>query len=189
MRYFLIIGAVFAVIILLFVLRTPEWKRAGNRGERYARRVVESVLRPGDRAFYNVKIAFEGRETELDCVVVNTSGVFIIEVKNYKGRLIGGEEDSEWRKLKTTRAGKTYEKSVQNPIRQVKRQVYILSHYLTGRSARAWVTGYVMLVGGKSPVKSGFILSSRADVDRAIHRRSDKPLSQEQIEKIAGILG
>ncbi|MBQ6755522.1 MAG: NERD domain-containing protein [Oscillospiraceae bacterium] len=189
MRYFLIFGAVLALFVLFLVLRTPEWKRAGNRGERYARRVIKGVLRPGDRAFHNVKISFDGKRTELDNVIVNKNGVFVIEVKSYKGRLVGGEDDFEWRKLKTTGAGNTYEKEVRNPIRQVRRQVYILSHFLRESGAGAWVAGYVMLVGGRSPVKSGYILGSARDVDRAIHRRSDTPLSREQIEKIAGFLG
>ena len=31
----------------------------------------------------NIKISFEEREAELDNVVINNRGVFIIEVKNY----------------------------------------------------------------------------------------------------------
>lgn len=96
---------------------TPEYKRAGIRGEEAAARAIESVLREDDRLFTNVKIEHDGKPTELDNIVVNRFGVFIIEVKNYTGHIVGGEDDYEWQKFKTTNAGNTYEKTVKNPIR------------------------------------------------------------------------
>lgn len=77
-----------------------------------------------------MSIAYDGRPAELDCVVVNKNGVFVIEVKNYVGVLFGKENEYEWKKYKKTAAGNVYEKTVKNPIKQVKRQVYILAKYL-----------------------------------------------------------
>lgn len=98
---------------------TPEHKRVGTMGERAAQRAVSSVLREGDHLFTNVCVEFDGRSAELDLVVVNKYGVFIIEVKNYTGHIVGSENDGEWLKYKTTPAGMTYEKTVRNPIKQV----------------------------------------------------------------------
>ena len=111
-------------------LFTPEHERAGLRGEEIARRILKSVLRDDDRMFTNVRIKYEDKPAELDLVVVNRYGVFVFEVKNYRGRLVGGEDDFQWQKYKTTEAGNTYEKAVKNPIRQVRREVYVLHHYL-----------------------------------------------------------
>ena len=48
----------------------------------------------------------------------------------YSGQLIGDEDDYEWQKIKITGSGNMYAKQVKNPIRQLKRQVYLLAHYL-----------------------------------------------------------
>ena len=136
----------------------------------------------------NVPIIVDGRRTELDLVVVNSCGVFIIEVKSYAGRLIGGENDHEWVKFKTTEAGNTYEKRVKNPIRQVRRQVYLLARYLDYYGVRTWVKGYVILLHGSSPVESDALLNSSADIDRAIHSRGRSVLDAKTIERISSLL-
>ena len=166
----------------------PEYKRVGIRGEEAAVKAIQSVLRDGDRLFTNVRIEYDGKPAELDNVIVNRYGVFIIEVKNYSGQIVGGEDEYEWRKYKTTEAGNTYEKTVRNPIKQVKRQTYILAKYLDYYGVRVWIRGYAILLHGNSPVKSGYILTSLSDVDRAIHTADRKMLDVKTVERIAKLL-
>ena len=129
---------------------------------------------------------FEDKEAELDNVIVNKFGVFIIEVKNYKGRLVGNEEDYEWVKYHRTDAGNTYSKKVRNPIKQVKRQIYVCAKFLEYYGAkRVWVEGYALLVRGNSPVQSDYILSSIQDIDRAIHTPNRNHLTTTDVEEIA----
>ena len=135
-----------------------------------------------------MKIEYDSKPAELDNVVVNKYGIFIIEVKNYTGRIVGDENDYEWQKFKTTVAGNTYEKSVKNPIKQVKRQIYILAHYLEYYGSRVWVKGYAILLHGNSPVVSSYLLNSIADIDRAIHTRDRTILNDATIEKISELL-
>ena len=170
------------------LLFTPEHKLAGTYGERVAQRLVEGVLHEDDRLVTNVQIEFDGKPAEMDCVVVNKYGVFIIEVKNYSGCIVGGEEDYEWLKYKTSRGGNTYEKTVKNPIKQVKRQVWILARYLDYYGMGAWVEGYSILLQGNSPVESPYILNSAEEIDRAIHTPSRKMLDAATVEGIAELL-
>ena len=166
----------------------PGNKRAGRHGEAVAVKAIKSVLRDGDRLFTNVEITFEDKPTELDNVIVNSFGVFIIEVKNYNGKLVGNEDDYEWLKYKTTDAGNTYERAVKNPIKQVKRQVYILAKYLDYYGSRVWIEGYALLIHGNSPVKSTMILSSVDDIDRAIHTPGRHRLTKNEQESIVKLL-
>lgn len=99
----------------------PEEKRVGRQGERIATNIIKRVLREDDYLFTNVPVSYDGKNAELDNVVVNKYGVFIIEVKYYKGRLYGAEDDYEWQKYKDDGYGNTFEKNVKNPIKQVKR--------------------------------------------------------------------
>ena len=192
-----IIGAVVVIILIIAVLISnvkfpgvlqPEERRVGKRGEKIAEEIIRRALHEGDLLFTNVRIEYDGRPAELDNVIVNRYGVFIIEVKNYKGRIVGGEDDFEWVKYKVTNAGNEYEKHVKNPIKQVKRQIYILAHYLEYNGARVWIRGYAMLLNGNSPVESEYMLNGTEDVERVIHTKDRDILDADTVGRIAAIL-
>ena len=184
------VAIVIGIVVLVAIAKKADFtiepgnRRAGRRGEVAATNAIRSVLRDDDQLFTNVEISFDDRPAELDNVVVNHYGVFIIEVKNYKGRLRGGEDDYEWIKRKVDGYGNVFVKNVKNPIKQVKRQVYILAKYLEYYGCRVWVEGYVLLVRGNSPVQSDVILSSVEDIDRVIHTPGRNRLTQQQVDAI-----
>jgi len=161
---------------------------AGAQGEEIAAFVIRRVMRPDDRLLNNVQIEYDGRPAEMDSIVVNKYGVFIIEVKNYSGRLVGDEDDYEWTKYHTTDAGNTYTKTARNPIKQVKRQVYLLAKYLEAHGLDVWVEGYAYLIENNSPVKCETMLESPADIDRAIHTKGKELLSQAKVDRIVELL-
>lgn len=196
---YLVIGAIIVLIIVIVYAVSksggsggltvePPHRAAGRRGERVATRYIESVLREDDMLFTNVSITYEGKPAELDNVIVNKFGVFIIEVKNYSGRLSGAEDDYEWMKVHISDAGNPYYKTVKNPIKQVKREVYILAKYLDYYGVSVWVDGYAMILGTSSPVNSEYILSSVSDIDRVIHTPGKRQLNAVTIESIKKLL-
>lgn len=191
----IIIAQLLAIIIALVALRKrsadadfeqPE-RAAGRRGEKAAASAIRSILRKDDRLFTNVEFTVENRPAELDCVVVNRYGVFIIEVKNYVGFLLGSADDYQWEKYKITDAGNVYEKEVKNPIRQVKRQVYLLAKYLKSQGIPVWVRGYALLLHGNSPVSGEYILSDLREIDRVLHTSNRPPLPKPR-SKAASIM-
>ena len=166
---------------------SPE-KVAGKIGELEAAEIIKSVLHSGDRLLTNVEFSYDERPAELDCVVVNRYGVFIIEVKNYSGHIVGNEDDYEWEKYKITRAGNVYEKNVKNPIVQVKRQIYLLAHFLRSNGIDVWVRGYALLLHNNSPVRSEYVLCSIDEIDKALHTKDRKFLSKGEVLKIEKLL-
>lgn len=185
--------AVFFVALLALIVKSgvsndEAVRRAGKRGEEYASAYIKKILNEDDHLINNVCLSIEGKETELDNVVVNRYGVFIIEVKNYVGRLSGSEDDYEWTKYKTTDAGNVYGKTVKNPIKQVKRQIYILAHVLKAYGINVWVDGFAFFVNNNSPVISKNVLRNLNDMDRALHDYSEYQLSEAQVMKICEIL-
>ena len=188
----LITFAVFALIIILVAIlrpphiETPE-KRAGRLGEQFASTLIKEILTDDDILLTNVPLYADDKETELDNLVVNSHGVFIIEVKNYNGELFGNEEDYEWIKNKISPGGSFYQTKVKNPIRQVKRQIYILSQVFKQNYIDAWIEGYVFLTERNSPVDSPLVLDTQADMDRVIHS-GDNILSAQMIERIVSAL-
>lgn len=187
-----------AIAIILFLLyrlyRLQKWfreipvRKAGKVGELAAQEIIREVLRENDILLSNICISYEGKETELDNVVITDKGVFIIEVKNYSGRLVGKEDDFEWKKYKLSAGGNVYEKNVKNPIKQVKRQVYILSHYLKSQGIDIWVEGYALLLENNSPVHGECVLESRKEIGTVIHRQGRNHLSKRMMEEVRALL-
>ena len=166
---------------------TP-WRRAGRIGEEEVTQIIRMAMRDDDRLFTNVEISVEDKRTELDNVIVNKYGVFIIEAKNYSGTLSGDEDDNDWEKMHISGAGNMYCKTVENPIHQVKRHIFILSRYLDYYGAKTWVRGYTILVENNSPVESDYVLSDVNDVDVAVHTPDRERLTPQKIEKISRLL-
>ena len=163
-------------------------RRAGRQGEEIAAEMISRILRDGDHLLTNIKISYDNRQAEMDCIVVNRFGVFIFEVKNYSGQLIGDEDDYEWQKIKITDYGNMYAMQVKNPIRQVKRQIYLLANYLQSHWNKVWVEGYVILLHQNSPVDSKYIISSLSDIDKVIHTKGKNYLQPQAIEQIIALL-
>ena len=138
-----IIGIIVAGIIIAKNARieSPQ-RKAGRLGEKFATGVIQEILTSGDVLLTNVELSVDGKRTELDNVIINSRGVYIIEVKNYSGELFGTEDDYEWIQSKMTSGGNFYQKQVKNPIRQVNRQIYILSQYLMNQDVHVWIEGY-----------------------------------------------
>lgn len=196
MDFLTVIGIISGVIIVTSVIisfisgnrnsqnEEQERQLAGERGEARVTAEIERVMRKDDYLFTNVKISFNNSETECDNIIINNFGVFIIEVKNYSGSLSGNENDDEWVERKYFE-----EKSVKNPIKQVKRQIYILSKLLKNNGLRAWIEGYVILIHNNSPVDSKYIIPfKRAEIDQVIHTQGKNKLTNEQVKKISEII-
>lgn len=166
----------------------PAYRRAGRRGEMAATNRIRSVLREGDHLFTNVSVSFDGRPAELDNVIVNSYGVFIIEVKYYSGRLSGTQDDYEWTKVHISRGGNPYAKTVKNPIRQVRRETYIFANYLKEHGVSVWVDGYAMILGTSSPVESETILPSVADIARVLHTPGKRRLNESTVRSVIELL-
>lgn len=190
-------GAILLVAGLVALLRKPSepfisikppHERAGERGERAASALLRKYLAEDDTLLTNVCIEYDGKPAELDNVIVNKYGVFVIEVKNYVGELYGSEDDYEWTKVKTTDAGNKYEKTVKNPIKQVKRQVYLLAGYLGERGIKVWVQGYALLLNDNSPVESEWVLSTASNMRNVFHASDRQRLSKQTEQLIVDAL-
>ena len=187
---------IFIAFIVIILLKSGEYeitedearRRAGRRGELAAKNIIESVLNDEDYLVTNIEINIPDGRTEIDCVVVNKHGVFIFEVKNYVGELYGDEDDYEWEQQKITRGGYVYPKLVKNPIKQVKRQTYLIATYLRESGIDVWVEGYAILLHVNSPVDSPVVISNVDEIDDAIHTLGKNRLSKAQIEVIKKLL-
>lgn len=189
-----IIVIIFFVIILFIILllslsNGEDQKRiAGKEGELQAKKILNHYLNENDLLLNNVNISIHGRNTELDYVVINNNGIFIFEVKNFSGKLVGNEDDQYWNKYKISRGNKEYIKEIRNPIKQLKREIYLLKEYLKYYGVDLWIEGYVLFVNMNSPVESEHTINDQSEIDDILHLRRNQALTKNQIEKIISIL-
>lgn len=177
-------------IILLLSLSNGEYQKriAGKEGELQAKKILNHYLNENDLLLNNVNISIHGRNTELDYVVINNNGIFIFEVKNFSGKLVGNEDDQYWNKYKISSGNKEYIKEIRNPIKQLKREIYLLKEYLKYYGVDLWIEGYVLFVDMNSPVESEYTVNDKSEIDDILHLRRNQVLTKNQIEKIISIL-
>lgn len=189
------LGPVFVfcmLLLVIFLCKSQGYesgqKRAGRQGENYVCDLICQVLKEKDLLFSNVSIEIEGKRTELDHIIVNNRGIFIIEVKNYSGSLMGTDNDYEWVKTKISSSGNSYTKIVKNPIKQVNRQVYLLAQFLKYYGVDVWVEGYTFFVQGNSPVHCKQVLESAQVINHVIHNGVNRNLTNAKVQEIQKLL-
>lgn len=188
--------AIILLVVLIFILvgsnayqrEQREIKNAGNTGEAIFNSRIRGILRGDDVLINNISLSVNGKEAEIDNLIINKNGIFIVEVKNYNGKLFGNTDDYEWTKVKISPGGNAFSKQVKNPIKQMKRQIYILSQYLKENNIRIWINGYAYFINSNSPVNDECVINDISELDRIIHKQQDKVYDEKVIHKAINLL-
>ncbi len=129
------------VIISLFSGKKSALK-VGINGERAMARLIERFPE-GYYGIQNVVVSFDGKQSELDMVVVGPTGVFIVETKSRNGRISGNYDSKYWTQHKVGRGGTPYSSDFYSPIKQVGTHVYRLANFLRTQKVQITVEGIV----------------------------------------------
>lgn len=167
-----------------------EIKRAGTYGEIVFRHKIRDVLDSDDVLLNNVEVEVEDEDlrTEIDSLIINKNGIFIVEIKNYNGKLYGDADDYEWKKYKTTKGGQVFSKTVRNPIKQVNRHIFVLSRFLKENNLKIWINGYVYFVNDNSPVEDERVIRDEYELEEIIHQNQGRIYDEKTIQKAIRLL-
>jgi len=147
--YFLPI-MIFLVLASYFVKRGMIFK-FGAKGENLG--VIQALHLPeGYHVFTNVTISYQNYSQETDLIIVGMKGVYVVEVKNHNGKIVGDAEATQWMQHKVGRGGGRYAKKINNPVKQVKGQVYKLSKFLKEQGINVWVEGIILFTNSEVTV-------------------------------------
>lgn len=106
---FIVVFVVAAAIYRLFLPQIKGWL-----GERAINMRIKRFLDSTDyHLIPDVTLSTPDGTTQIDHIVVSRFGVFVIETKNYKGWIYGGERDSKWTQVIFRRKHR-----FQNPLHQ-----------------------------------------------------------------------
>lgn len=99
------------VLGLIFILFQTNLK--GIIGEKTVASVLILLNKSKYKVLNNVVLSINGRTSQIDHIVISDFAIFVIETKNYKGWILGGENSEYWTQVLFKRKEKFY-----NPIRQ-----------------------------------------------------------------------
>jgi hypothetical protein len=129
------------------------------------------------KSVHNVTIPASGGTTQIDHVIVSRYGVFVVETKNYRGWIFGGERDASW-----TQSVFGKKSRFQNPLRQNYRHLRALSEFLQLPEDR--FHSVVMFWGDceiKTPMPANVLTSGYASYIRS---KSDVLFTDAAVEDI-----
>jgi hypothetical protein len=184
-------------VIIVFGLGLPAYyffheakiSSSGVQGEENTLELL-SALPEGYQVFHNVNVTFGDYSNKLDVVIVGENGLFVVEVKNHNGRIVGNVEDQQWRQHKIGRKGNPYSSEMRNPIKQVKGQTMTLSKNFKMMKLNVWIQGIVFFSNSEVILElrgnSDIPVFSGEELKRYITRFSPKEkMAIESIKRIS----
>lgn len=138
--------SIIGTLILGFYIKQTKTQinilKFGLEGERKALKLLENLPKRY-KVLSDLLIQDRKKSSQIDYIVVGSNGIFIVEVKNLKGTIVGDIKDKQLTLQKTGRAGGQYSKQFYNPVYQVEGHVKGLSKLLEKNKCLCQVQGIV----------------------------------------------
>lgn len=122
---------IFSFILAIFALWLTLPSTKGMMGEYLVKKQLEKLAKKYQGlSFQNLMLGTGDQSTQLDNLLITSKAVYVIEVKNYAGRIYGGQYQDQWYQTirydnqRRGRGGRTYTKThiaknaFFNPIKQ-----------------------------------------------------------------------
>lgn len=150
-----LLGAIFSIYSFSMSVKSHSEKEAIDTVGAEGENLTLSYLQVLDNSFHiipNAVYSYGEKKSEMDAVVVGPTGIYIIEVKNYKGNIYGNTSDHDLVQVKTDNYGNTFEKPFYNPVKQVATHRYTLSGVLEEYGENTYINTCVFFTNPYSSV-------------------------------------
>lgn len=147
---------VLIVVIILAIIIKIKWKSIknyirGKFGERKVSRMLNKI--PNSILINNLTFSVnENMTCQIDHILVSTRGIFVIETKNYAGRIYGDDSKKEWTQL--LQYGKV-KNTFYSPVKQNITHIYELSKRLKRHELKNLV---IFVQNNINYIKSDYVL-------------------------------
>lgn len=143
----LLLAFILGVVLVGVNISQYEIYKSGVTGEQKSVNIISSVLNDNYSVICNPKIVYDGKQSEMDVVVVGPNGVFIFEVKNYLGQITGDMGDHDWSHIRNERLSSFY-----SPVKQVSTHRYRLNSLICSKGVNVSVVASVFFVNEEAVV-------------------------------------
>ncbi len=150
----ILVSGMVTIVIALFVAATrgPVYTayRCGIHGEQVLRaHLLASELGEGYTAYYNLLLNNKGKASDIDCVLVGPSGVFVFEVKHHSGVIL--YRNGGWARIKIGRRGTLYRGQLGDPSGQLYRNIRKLKELLgQAQTDGPWLHGAIVFTNPRA---------------------------------------
>lgn len=181
------IAAFAAIMAARTALVANSSKIRGRQGERKVRNILKKFHKTGGRSFNDLLLPNERGTGQLDHVLVTNHGIFVIETKNYSGKVIGKADESRWTHVLPGR--KQHGEPMLNPLMQNSTHISTLRGVLKGVG---YVPIYNIVVFAdqceiQNPIKDVVNMSYLKGAIQA-RCKGDPVLSDDTVRKIGDLL-
>lgn len=178
---FLIALVFLGIIILVKLGKTSEIKLGKTsevKGERGELIVAQHIIDTKPKyAFHDYMLNIDGKTCQIDHIVINERGIFVIETKNYSGKIYGNEKQLKWKEYL---AYGNAEYEFYNPVKQNATHIYNLRKILGNKYK---INSIVVFIDADiSHVQSDIVCNVRYLNDRL--EEGDPILSDEDMDAI-----
>jgi hypothetical protein len=178
--FVLFIIALCAIGYIWFVVNKAKIK--GKIGEFEASAILATLSNNKYKVFNNIILPSKYGTSQIDHVVVSIYGIFVIETKNYKGLIYGGENSEKWTK---NMWGKKYE--FRNPLKQNYGHVKTLQQILK-QSMSCFIPIVVFNDSADISVQTDKTVINLFHLRSAITSHKTIMYTQEEVENICNLL-
>ena len=179
--------------ILVVGLVNLTWRRwiiiAGHGGER---RVLETLRALPDEFYVlnDVVVPDPRKPAQIDHVLVSPYGLWCIETKAHRGRIVGQAADRKWTQVKHSSSGKRYTDSFYNPVKQNDTHCRRLGEYLSQvLHVSAPIKSVVVFTAADLKVQATVPVVKLRGLQEAVLREvADRCLADDQVSDIVSAL-
>lgn len=170
---------IFAGLLLGFLKYVVKPIAKGIVGEQIISALLSGLPKEQYILLNDVMLQTDKGTTQVDHVLVSVYGIFVIETKNYKGWIYGGEYAEQW-----TQNIYGYKSKFLNPLRQNYGHVVSLMHLL-GLPKEAFIPIVAFSNTATLKVKSKQPVIYFADIKKVVLQYQDRRFSEAEIVKLA----
>ena len=157
---FLVIAVILILILELLTRVYNSSEAKGERGEEKVSRIVDSAC--ANTTAIPIKNLYlpwpNGGTAQIDELIIADSGIYVIEMKNYKGWIFGNDSNQYWTQVLYTRyRGVSTKNKLYNPIRQNASHISCIRKNLKGYKGPIHS---LIVFGNKAEFKDVTVLSS-----------------------------
>lgn len=176
MTYALLVLAIIVVLLISFS-RTPKGK--GIIGEWEVRLILGRTKKGEKYVLNNILFDTKTKSCQIDHILINKNGIFVIETKNYSGRIYGNDNQLEWTQV--LQYGRVKNKFY-NPVKQNQTHIYELKNIIDKETP---VKSLIVFVQGNTKYINSDYVYKRSQIKSVVRKKiNDKTLTVEEMENI-----
>lgn len=186
----IIIGILVAVVAAILLITTKTSSRGkkitpsnaeerGEQGEFQVSELLASIARPQDIIINNIILfnANSGKSSQIDHIFISSSGVYVIETKNYSGYIFGKENEEKWTEVLSNGTKNQF----YSPVKQNNSHLYLLRKLIGDKIP---MKGLVVFTNGDIRNVSSQSVIDLSGLKRYLSSQNDILLSSNDIQNI-----